>query len=102
MPSSTNNLFLGYREDGRPFFLTPAERATHAVIVGCPGSGKTTLQEVIIRQDLLHGRGPTTLETQGALTERLLEYSFFLAKHRGATRETILFEPAQGDWVTPF
>jgi hypothetical protein len=69
------NLFLGYnRQTGSPIFLTPEARSTHVLLLGASESGKTTLMENMIRQDIDAGNGVLVMDPHGELYERVLKY----------------------------
>ena len=55
MESGDNLLFLGrtnWRDRIRPFDMHPADRMEHLYVVGQTGTGKTTLLQNLIWQDL--------------------------------------------------
>jgi hypothetical protein len=69
------NLFLGYdRLTGAPVSLTPKMRAEHLLLLGATNTGKTTLMENMVRQDIDAGNGVLVLDPHGDLYERLLKY----------------------------
>ena len=69
------NIFLGYnREDGSRIVLAPEARSTHVLLLGATETGKTTLMENMIRQDIDAGNGVLVLDPHGDLYERLLKY----------------------------
>ena len=45
------------RPPHQPFGLYQADRLQHAYVIGKTGTGKSTLLETLIRQDIMHGRG---------------------------------------------
>ena len=52
--------------------LTPADRNAHIYVLGKTGTGKSTLLESLMRQDLAHGEGFAVLDPHGDLVERVL------------------------------
>ena len=48
---------LNFRNDGRLFGIRRRDRRFHTYIVGKTGTGKSTLLEFLIRQDVLRGEG---------------------------------------------
>lgn len=63
---------LGVDHNGRPISIDPAVRFTHTAIFGATGSGKSTLIENMIAQDLRHGDGVLVLDPHGPLAEKAL------------------------------
>jgi type IV secretory pathway TraG/TraD family ATPase VirD4 len=61
-----------YHSDGRVFGIRQADRRAHMYIVGKTGTGKSTLLETLIRQDLEAGNGLALLDPHGDLVERVL------------------------------
>ena len=57
----------------RPFGIRRADRRGHLISLGKTGTGKTTLLERLIRQDLENGEGVALLDPHGDLAERLLD-----------------------------
>jgi DNA helicase HerA-like ATPase len=67
-------LFLGrvhWRDDRRPFGIRAADRRAHMYVVGKTGTGKSSLLEGMLRQDILAGRGCALFDPHGDLCERL-------------------------------
>ena len=61
-----------YRNAKRQFGIRQADRRAHMYIVGKTGTGKSTLLETMIRQDLQTGQGLALLDPHGDLVERVL------------------------------
>lgn len=61
-----------YRKLGRRFGIRQTDRRAHMYIVGKTGTGKSTLLETMIRQDLSAGQGLALLDPHGDLVERVL------------------------------
>jgi hypothetical protein len=68
--------FIGrtkWRDMDRPFGLRPGDRRAHMYVVGKTGTGKSSLLEGMIRQDVLAGNGLALFDPHGDLAERLYE-----------------------------
>lgn len=61
-----------YRNEGRKFGVRRADRRAHLYVIGKTGTGKSTLLETLIRQDVAHGEGLALLDPHGDLAERVL------------------------------
>jgi hypothetical protein len=61
-----------FRDDRRIFGIRENDRMAHLYVVGKTGTGKSTLLETLIVQDLRAGRGLTLLDPHGDLVERVL------------------------------
>jgi type IV secretory pathway TraG/TraD family ATPase VirD4 len=61
-----------FRNDRRLFGIKRADRRFHTYIIGKTGTGKSTLLETLIRQDMTAGEGLALLDPHGDLMERLL------------------------------
>jgi hypothetical protein len=67
-------IFIGranWRDDRRPFGLRNIDRRAHMYVVGKTGTGKSSLFESLIRQDVLAGNGLALFDPHGDLAERL-------------------------------
>ena len=62
-----------YRRREVQFGIKQKDRLAHMYIIGKTGTGKSTLIEILARQDLEAGRGFALLDPHGDLVERLLE-----------------------------
>lgn len=54
------------------FGMKQADRLSHTYVIGKTGTGKSTLLELLIRQDIACGRGLALLDPHGDLIERIL------------------------------
>jgi type IV secretory pathway TraG/TraD family ATPase VirD4 len=61
-----------YRDAKRPFGIRQADRRAHMYVVGKTGTGKSTLLETMICQDIKAGQGLALLDPHGDLVERIL------------------------------
>lgn len=59
----------------RHFGIWEKDRAFHMHVVGKTGTGKTTLLEQLLRQDISEGRGLTLVDPHGDLAERVVKYA---------------------------
>src|SRR4051794_24519225 len=80
MLDDDDRTLIGEREESdgigletRRFGVRRADRRSHLYAVGKTGTGKTTLLESLIRQDIEHGEGVALLDPHGDLSERLLD-----------------------------
>lgn len=55
----------------KTFGIKQADRLSHVYIIGKTGTGKSTLMETLIRQDIEAGRGCALLDPHGDLVERI-------------------------------
>jgi hypothetical protein len=46
-----------FRNKGTPFGIKQADRLSHMYVIGKTGTGKSTLLETLVMQDIAHGRG---------------------------------------------
>ncbi len=64
---------------GRPphkrFGIKQADRLSHVHVIGKTGTGKTSLLETLIRQDIDAGRGCALIDPHGDLALRVLVYA---------------------------
>src|SRR5205085_3894532 len=67
--------FIGrtnFRNEQRLFGIRRADRRAHMYIIGKTGTGKSTLLETLIRQDIRAGAGVLLIDPHGDLVERVL------------------------------
>lgn len=60
-----------FRTDRRVFGIKQADRRAHTYLIGKTGTGKSTLLEAMIRQDIGAGRGFALLDPHGDLAEKV-------------------------------
>lgn len=75
----------------RPVLLPAASRPFHSWIVGQTGTGKSTLLETLILQDIFAGRGVVAIDPHGDLIRHVLGK---IPAER--MQDVILFDPADG------
>jgi energy-coupling factor transporter ATP-binding protein EcfA2 len=63
-----------FRDIRKVFGIKQADRRSHMYIIGKTGTGKSTLLETMIRQDISSGQGAALLDPHGDLVERLLAW----------------------------
>jgi hypothetical protein len=63
-----------FRNQRRLFGIRQADRRAHMYIIGKTGTGKTTLLETMVRQDIDAGRGLALFDPHGDLVERILAW----------------------------
>jgi Type IV secretion-system coupling protein DNA-binding domain len=61
-----------YRNQHKAFGIRQADRRAHMYVIGKTGTGKSTLLETMIRQDIEAGRGLALFDPHGDLMERVL------------------------------
>src|SRR6266704_2742497 len=75
-PSSNNPItFFGrtdFRDHRKIFGIRQADRRAHMYLIGKTGTGKSTLLETLIAQDVRDGQGLALLDPHGDLAERIL------------------------------
>jgi hypothetical protein len=76
MISSEDSLLIlgrtNFRGGGKRFGMYTPDRLAHVYVIGQTGTGKSTLLETLIRQDLAARRGVALLDPHGDLVERAL------------------------------
>lgn len=60
-----------FRNQRTPFGIKQADRLAHLYVLGKTGTGKTTLLETLMRQDIARGQGFALLDPHGDLVEKL-------------------------------
>jgi hypothetical protein len=77
-----------FRNERTTFGIKRADRRAHMYVIGKTGTGKSTLMETLIAQDIAHGEGLALLDPHGDLAEKVLQS---IPEHR---REDLLhFDP---------
>ncbi|MBK9632887.1 MAG: type IV secretion system DNA-binding domain-containing protein [Saprospiraceae bacterium] len=60
-----------FRNQNKRFGIKQADRLLHTYLIGKTGTGKSTLLETLIMQDILSGRGCTLLDPHGDLVVKI-------------------------------
>src|SRR5436305_10725902 len=60
-----------WRDLDKPFGLWPEDRRAHMYVIGKTGTGKSSLLEAMVRQDVLAGNGLALFDPPGHLVDRL-------------------------------
>jgi len=63
---------VDFRSDRRLFGIKQADRLFHFYAIGKTGTGKSTLLETLLRQDIEAGRGCALIDPHGDLVERIV------------------------------
>src|SRR5262245_42129729 len=61
-----------FRNERKAFGIKRADRRSHMYVIGKTGTGKSTLLETLIRQDIENGEGVALLDPHGDLVEKVL------------------------------
>ncbi len=80
-----------------PFGIMRNDRRRHLYVVGKSGSGKSKLLELLIRNDLLNGKGVGVLDPHGDLVDNVLR---MVPKDR--IKDVILFDPSDLEFPIAF
>jgi hypothetical protein len=67
-------IFIGrtkWRDLDKPFGLWPEDRRAHMYVIGKTGTGKSSLLEAMVRQDILAGNGLALFDPHGDLVDRV-------------------------------
>jgi hypothetical protein len=72
---------MNFRSDRRLFGIKRADRRAHMYVIGKTGTGKSTLLENMIRQDIENGEGLALLDPHGDLAGKI--YSSVLESRKG-------------------
>lgn len=91
------NLLLGKHHSGREVFLSDEERRRHIYITGKTGTGKSTLLQNLMLQDLEMGRGFALLDPHGDLAEAITDS---IPPER--TNDVLYLDPLDPDYVVGF
>src|SRR5438093_9317945 len=62
-----------FRNEHKRFGIKRADKRTHMYMIGKTGTGKSTLIETLIRQDIENGEGLALLDPHGDLIENVLK-----------------------------
>jgi len=73
--------------------LTEAERERHTYVIGGTGSGKTTMLQYAIVQDIKNGKGVAVVDPHGDLAETIIRH---IPKER--LKDVVYFNPDDLDY----
>src|SRR6266850_5279551 len=62
-----------FRNERKPFGIKKRDRGAHMYVIGKTGTGKSTLLETLIGQDIKNGEGLALLDPHGDLVEKILK-----------------------------
>jgi len=88
----TEGILIGhnyYRGDKKPIHIKNEDRFRHFYVIGQTGTGKSSIMQVMIRQDLKNGKGLCIVDPHGQLIEDILP---FIPRERAD--DVIYFNPA--------
>ena len=94
------SLVLGRNEhlgQVRPVTLSPSERSRHTYIIGASGTGKSTLLESMIAQDMEQGAGVALLDPHGDLVDAVLAR---VPEER--IEDVVLVDPSDAEFAVAF
>jgi type IV secretory pathway TraG/TraD family ATPase VirD4 len=63
---------INFRNKGTLFGIKQADRLSHMYVIGKTGTGKSTLLETLVMQDIAQGRGMMLIDPHGDLAERIV------------------------------
>jgi hypothetical protein len=75
-PSDNSPSFFAhtnFRNKALPVGIKQADRLSHMYVIGKTGTGKSTLLETLVMQDIAHGRGMMLIDPHGDLAERVVQ-----------------------------
>jgi DNA helicase HerA-like ATPase len=81
------------RQPYRTFGIRDADRLSHMYVIGKTGTGKSTLFETLIRQDIARGRGFSPIDPHGDLADRV--HAAALSSHRNDIIHVNVADPGQ-------
>jgi len=86
-----------FRNQHKKFGIKVDDRRRHMYIIGKTGTGKSTLQENMIAEDIRAGRGVAVVDPHGELAEKIIEY---IPDER--IDDVVYFNPADGNYPIAF
>ena len=78
-----------YRDEIKPIYITDEDRRRHVYVVGQTGTGKSTLVENMVMEDINHGKGVAVVDPHGELVEHIMRQ---IPDNR--LRDVIIFDPS--------
>lgn len=79
------------------FGIKRRDRKRHMYAIGKSGSGKSKFMELLIRQDIAHGKGMCLIDPHGDVIEAVLE---FVPKER--MKDVVIIDPSDVDFPVAF
>lgn len=86
-----------YRNIKELFGIKRRDRARHMYVIGKSGSGKSKMQELLIKNDIESGHGVCVIDPHGDLIENIIP---FVPQNR--VQDVIYFNPADEAWPISF
>jgi len=86
-----------YRNINETFGIKRKDRARHMYVIGKSGSGKSKLQELLIKTDFENGDGVCVIDPHGDLIEDIMPW---IPEHR--IKDVVYFNPADEEWPISF
>lgn len=86
-----------FRDKRVRFGIKPDDRRRHMYVIGKTGSGKTTLIENMVVQDIQNGHGVAVIDPHGEFADRMLD---FVPAER--VDDVVYFNPADLDYPIAF
>ena len=87
-----DGILLGYnyyRGEKKEVRLKPLDRFRHFYVIGQTGTGKSSIMQVMIRQDFMNGKGLCIIDPHGTLIEDVLPFI-----PRSRADDVVLFNPS--------
>ena len=86
-----------FRNSDIPFGIKRRDRSLHTYVIGKTGTGKSTLLENMIIDDIRKGQGVAFIDPHGDAINHIMEY---IPKER--MNDVVYFNPADKDWPIGF
>ena len=86
-----------YHNTAVEFGIQRADRRRHLYLVGKSGSGKSKMLELLIREDLINGKGVGVLDPHGDLVDSVMRY---IPENR--IKDVVLFDPSDTEFPIAF
>lgn len=100
MSARTGKTLIGrcnFRGNEQRFGINQTDRRQHTYVIGKTGTGKTTLLENMVLQDIREGRGLGLIDPHGEFAERILAQ---IPLDRA--EDVVYFNPVDSDWPIGF
>jgi hypothetical protein len=86
-----------FRSQAQEFGIKMDDRMRHVYVIGKSGTGKSTLLENMVIDDIYEGRGVIVVDPHGELADKVVES---VPEHR--VKDVILFDPSDRDFPIAF